>query len=74
VRKYGRNLLRQTGSRNTLWDVVKMIQWNLCEKEDVEKLRDQLSRSKATIQMVQIQAHVYVSHSPEFHCCFLAQR
>jgi hypothetical protein len=71
VRKYGRTLLRQIGSRKTLWDVVKMIQWNLCEKEDVEKLRDQLSRSTATIQIVQTHAHEYVSHVPEFTCNFL---
>lgn len=55
--KYGRSLLRQIGSRKTLWDVIKMIQWNFCEKEDVKKLRDQLSRSRATIQLIQVQAH-----------------
>lgn len=38
-----------------------MIQWNLCEKEDVKKLRDKLGSSRATIQMVQVQAYGYVS-------------
>jgi hypothetical protein len=62
--KYGQSLLRQIGSRKTLWDVVKMIQWNFCEKEDVKTLWDQLSRSRATIQLIQVQAHGYVLVSP----------
>lgn len=68
VTKYGKSLLRRVGSRKTVWDVIKMIQWNLYEKEDVKKLQDQLSRSKATIQMVQVQAYGYVLRVPEFHC------
>ena len=56
VTKYGKSLLRQVGSRKTFRDIVKMIQWNMSEKEHVEKLREKLSHSKETILLVCTQA------------------
>jgi hypothetical protein len=57
VRKYGRSLLRRAEARKSFWDIIKAIQWNVCEAEEVEKLRDQLTRSSGILQLVQGQAY-----------------
>ncbi|KAI1858886.1 uncharacterized protein JN550_012345 [Neoarthrinium moseri] len=56
VTKYGRSLLRHKGSRLNFRDAFKMIQWNMCEKDEVKKLHHQLSSKKATILLAQQQA------------------
>ncbi|KAI1263575.1 hypothetical protein F5Y18DRAFT_122145 [Xylariaceae sp. FL1019] len=57
VRKYGKRILRPKGSRNSPWDIVRMIQWDLCESEKIDKLRLKLSRRQEIVQMVKLEAN-----------------
>jgi hypothetical protein len=56
LNKYGKRLLRPVESKRSLADVARMVQWNLCETEDVKKLQDKLNRSIEYVQLVQTQA------------------
>ncbi|KAH8892629.1 hypothetical protein GQ53DRAFT_840947 [Thozetella sp. PMI_491] len=65
--QYGKSLMRPpTSSRRSFKDVVKMIQWNLLEKNEVIELRDKLRRSKELVDMVNIQVQEFVYYNPTF--------
>ncbi|KAI0143151.1 hypothetical protein GGR57DRAFT_484366 [Xylariaceae sp. FL1272] len=57
VKKYGKRMLRPAGSRNSPWDIMTMIQWDLCESGKIDKLRLKLSRRQEIVQMVKLEAN-----------------
>jgi hypothetical protein len=65
VRKYGRSLLRRAEARKSFWDIIKAIQWNMYEADEVEDLRGQLSRSSGILQLVQSQAYEIARESDQ---------
>ncbi|KAK9771405.1 hypothetical protein SCAR479_11884 [Seiridium cardinale] len=56
LEKYGGRLLRPTGSRRGLADVARMIQWHLCEADDVERIRENVRKAMDFVQLVQTRA------------------
>ncbi|KAK6074880.1 hypothetical protein SCUP234_04056 [Seiridium cupressi] len=52
-KKYGKSLLRPKGSRKSILDMIKRIQWSIFEKEKVTQMRDLLRRNKDVVDMVQ---------------------
>ncbi|KAK9412941.1 hypothetical protein SUNI508_12246 [Seiridium unicorne] len=52
-KKYGKSLLRPRGSRKSIFDMIKRIQWSIFEKDKMTQMRDLLRRNKDVIDMVQ---------------------
>jgi hypothetical protein len=61
VLKYDKTLGDAAGSRLSLGRAGKMLQWHVFRSEEVTSLRDKISRSTATISMIQGLAQWYVS-------------
>ncbi|KAI1327118.1 hypothetical protein F5Y16DRAFT_399667 [Xylariaceae sp. FL0255] len=57
LKRYGKQFLQPRSSRRTFGDVVKVIQWEMCETEKVEKLRKKLSRRQIVIHTALQEAH-----------------
>ncbi|KAK9782678.1 hypothetical protein SCAR479_01021 [Seiridium cardinale] len=59
-KKYGKSLMRPKGSRKSILDMIKRIQWSIFEKDKVTQMRDSLRRNKDVIDMVQSLAQGWV--------------